>query len=288
MKKIVLSLLFSGSVLANSSQQEQQINMMLAMMENMGEMTRLAECVDIPKTRLKSLLQQTLTECGIGDITAEESEQQHTACLHASLERRSGVPADRWLACDNSDEEQEDPLLAELDALTERIGEREPTAAEQREMDQIIERMQQRGVAELEQMVDGMIAGSQGSEDLVTLPVFPEAKLLINIPAQGEIEIAEKRYVTLPGASFVTTASPAEVLAFYRRQLPDYQEHRPSLMAATDVAYMQQVPAGFDYVKDVGRAMSIPHIFIQPASKQEQRQLAGAKTLFFVYYPSAD
>lgn len=288
MKKIFLSLLFSGSVLANSAQQEQQLNMMLAMMEQMGELTRLAECVDLPPARLKSAFRQTFAECGMGDMSSEESDPEHKACILDSLASHSGVAAERWQACDNSEEEPADPLMAELDALTERIGEREPTAAEQQQMDQIIERMQQRGVAEMQQVVDGMIAGSQGTEALVTLPVFPQAKLLINMPAQGEMEIAEQRYVTLPGASFVTTASPAEVLDFYRQQLPSYREHRPALMAATDVAYMQNVPAGFDYVKDVGRALSIPHIFIQPAKAGSQKQLPGAQTLFFVYYPPAE
>ena len=288
MKKIIVSLFFSGSVLANSAQQEQQINMMLTMMESMGEMTRLAECIDIPKPRLQTLLRQTLSECGIGDITAEASEQQHTACLHASLERRSGVTVDRWLACDNSDEEQEDPLLAELDALNERIGEREPTAAEQRQLEQIIERMQQRGVADMQQMVDGMIAGSQGSEALITLPLFPDAQLLINIPAQGEIEIAEQRYSTLPGASFLTTATPQQVLNYYREQLPAYHVHTPSMTAKGDVALMQHMPPGFDYSRDFGQAFAIPHIYIQPAGDSGKRKLPGANSMFFIYYQPAE
>ncbi|WP_372626310.1 hypothetical protein [Arsukibacterium sp.] len=288
MKKIIVSLFFSGSVLANSAQQEQQINMMLTMMESMGEMTRLAECINIPKPRLQTLLRQTLSECGIGDITVEASEQQHTACLHASLERRSGVSADRWLACDNSDEEQEDPLLAELDALNERIGEREPTVAEQRQLEQIIERMQQRGVADMQQMVDGMIAGSQGSEALITLPLFPDAQLLINIPAQGEIEIAEQRYTTLPGASFLTTATPQQVLNYYREQLPAYHVHTPSMTATGDVALMQHMPPGFDYSRDFGQAFAIPHIYIQPAGDSGKRKLPGANSMFYIYYQPAD
>ncbi|MDX1678715.1 hypothetical protein [Arsukibacterium sp.] len=291
-KALLTTVLICGvlttKVLANPAVQEHQANMLLAMMQQSGELTRLAECVGLTEARLKNVYRQTFMECGIGDITAEESDPQHLACLQQGMVNHSGVAAERWQACDNGDDEPEDLLMAELDALTERIGEREPTAAEQRQMDQIIERMQQRGVADMEQLVDGMIAGSQGSDALVTLPVYPQAKLLINIPAQGEMVIAGQRYVTLPGASFVTTASPADVLAFYRQQLPAYREHRPSTMAATHVAYMQNVPAGFDYVKDAGRAMGIPHIFIQPASAQEQTQLPGAQTLFFVYYPTAD
>ena len=181
--------------------------------------------------------------------------------------------------------QQEDPLLAELEALTERIGERDPTAAEQRQIDDIIERMQQRGVAEMQQLVDGMIDASQGTAGSISLPVYPDAQLLIHIPANGSLTLGDEQYATLPGASFVTAASPEQVLAFYRQQLPSFTLHRPSLLSDTDVALMQHLPAGFDYVRDTGRAMSIPHIYIQPASDNERRSLASARTLFFVYYP---
>lgn len=180
---------------------------------------------------------------------------------------------------------QTDPLLEELEALTERIGEREPTAAEQRQIDDIIERMQQRGVAEMQQLVDGMVDASQGTAGSISLPVYPDAQLLIHIPASGSMTLGDEQYATLPGASFVTDATPEQVLAFYRQQLPSYQLHRPSLLSATDTALMQHLPAGFDYVRDTGIAMGIPHIYIQPASDNERRNLASARTLFFVYYP---
>tara|TARA_R110002126_G_scaffold54341_2_gene147137 strand:+ start:1767 stop:2591 length:825 start_codon:yes stop_codon:yes gene_type:complete len=274
--------------MANTAQQEQQANMVLTMMEQMGELQRLAECVDLPPARLKKAFRQTFAECGMGDMTADEPDPQHTACMKDNLANFSGVAADRWQACDNSDEEAEDPLMAELDALYDRIGERDPTAAEQRQMDQIIERMQQRGVAEMQQMVDGMIAGSQGSETLITLPLFPDAQLLINIPAQGEVEIAEQSYTTLPGASFITTATPEQVLDYYREQLPDFRVHSPSMTATGDVALMQHIPAGFDYSRDFGQAFAIPHIYIQPAGDSGKRKLPGANSLFYIYYQPAD
>jgi hypothetical protein len=274
--------------MANPAQQEQQANMIVAMMEQMGELTRLAECIELPQAQLKKVFLQTFNQCGVGDITEGEPDPQYMACFKDSLSSRSGVTADRWQACETDDTAPEDPLMAELEALSVRIGEREPTVAEQRQMDQIIDRMQQRGVEELEQMVDGMIAGSQGSETLITLPLFPDAQLLINIPAQGEIEIAEQRFSTLPGASFLTTATPQQVLDYYREQLPSFRVHTPSLAAANDVALMQRIPAGFDYSRDVGQAFAIPHIYIQPAGDSGKRKLPGANSLFFIYYQPAD
>lgn len=281
------SILIGGRAAADAVQQ-QQVNMMLAMMEQMGELQRLAQCVDLPQTKLKTILAQSLSQCGFGDPEADEPDAAHVACMQQSLTRLSGVSPARWQACDHDEPQQgTDPLLAELEALSDHIGEREPTAAEQQQMENIIARMQQHGVAQLQQMVDGMIAGSQGSEASITLPIFPQASLLINLPAGTEVDIAEQSYASLPGASFLTTASPEQVLTYYRQQLPDYVLHRPSLMAATDVALMQSVPAGFDYSRDIGQAFSIAHIYIQPASETEKRKLAEAKTLFFIYYKPA-
>ncbi|MDX1391360.1 MAG: hypothetical protein R3241_03180 [Rheinheimera sp.] len=288
MKTLTALLLCSAGALANTAQQEQQINMMLAVMARSGALEQLAQCVEISPAELESAMRQTLSRCGIGDINADEPDAAHRTCMQQHLPAFSGVPSQRWQACDSDDATEEDPLLAELDALTARIGERDPTAAEQQQMDDIIARMQQRGVAEMQQMVDGMIDGSQGTASSITLPIFPQSQLLINLPARGTIDIAEQTYATLPGASFITTASPQQVLEYYRQQLPGYQMHRPALLAATDVALMQHVPAGFDYSRDTGKAFSIPHIYIQPAQKAEQQRLAGAQTLFFVYYPPAD
>jgi hypothetical protein len=285
-KKIAALLLVSSGVLANPAQQEQQINMMLAMMEKMGELERVSQCVALPPDRVKAIMRQTFADCGLGDMMSDEPDPAHEACMQQSMVRHSGIAAEQWQACgnDGNDAPEDDPLLAELEALTARIGEREPTAAEQQQIEQIIERMQQRGIAQMQQMVDGLIEGSQGSQASITLPIYPQAKLLINLPARGEIEIAEQRYTTLPGASFVTTATPQQVLAFYQQQLPAYRIHRPTLMAATDVALMQSIPPEFDYSRDMGRAFSIQHIYIQPASDSDRQKLAGANTLFFIYY----
>lgn len=286
MKKLAALLLCSGSVLANPIQQ-QQIDTMLSMMESSGALTRLAQCLDLSKAKLTEALRNTYAACGLTEMESDAPNAVFEACLISKIPSFSGVPAARWQECGEQEDEQQDPILAQLDALYERIGEREPTAAEQQQIEQLLEQMQQRGIAEMEMMVNGIIAGSQGSEHLITLPLYPQAQILVNIPAQAEIELGEQAYATLPGASFVTTDSPQQVLQYYRQQLPDYKVHQSSLAKAGEVALMQHLPAGFDYVKDMGRAFSIAHVYIQPASAAEQKRLPGAKTLFFIYYPPA-
>lgn len=287
MKKLAALLLCSSSVLANPTQQ-QQIDMMLSMMENSGSLTRLAQCLELSKAKVTEALRNSYAACGVADMYSENANAALEACLESKIPSFSGLPAARWQECGEQEDEQPDPMLAELDALYERIGEREPTAAEQQQIEQLLQQMQQSGIAKMEMMVDGMIAGSQGSEHLITLPLYPQAQLLINIPAQAGVEIGGQAFDTLPGASFVTTDSPQQVLQYYRQQLNDYTVHRSSLSTAGEVALMQHLPAGFDYVKDMGRAFSIPHVYIQPASAAEQKRLPGAKTLFFLYYPAAN
>lgn len=284
MKKLTVLLFLSGSVMANQGQQAQQVNMMLSAMERMGALERLSQCIDLPVGGVKDVLRKTYIECGLGDMMAEEPDPQHIACMEKAMAKHSGIPVKRWQACEDDSEEGDDPLLAELDALSERIGERDPTEAELRQMDELTQRLQQRGVAEMQQMVDAMIDGSQGSDASITLPIFPQAKMLINMPARGQVEIGQASYAGLPGASFLSKASPQEVLEFYRQQLPKFKE----LKANKDVALMQSIPPGFDYSRDLGRAFSIPHIYIQPASDTDRQRLAGAKTLFFIYYQPND
>jgi len=129
MKKLMWLFLCSGTVLANPAQHEQQVNMMLAMMESVGELDRLSQCTDVTPQRLKTLFRTSFNECGFGDMDAEETDPAHQACIIQSLVSHSGVPESHWQACKQDDESQDDPLMAQLDALTERIGEREPTAA---------------------------------------------------------------------------------------------------------------------------------------------------------------
>ena len=287
MKKLAALLLCSSSVLANPTQQ-QQIDMAISMMESSGTLTRLAQCLDLSKAKVTDALRKTYAACGLAEMHDESSNTVFEACMVSKIPSLSGVPAARWQECGEQEDDQQDPILAELDALYERIGEREPTAAEQQQIEQLLEQMQQAGAAEMEMAVNSMIAGSQGSEHLITLPLYPQAQLLINIPAQAGVQIGDQVVATLPGASFITTDSPQQVLQYYRQQLNDYKMHRSSLATAGEVALMQHLPAGFDYVKDMARAFSIPHVYIQPASAAEQKRLPGAKTLFFLYYPAAD
>ena len=168
-------------------------------------------------------------------------------------------------------------IQSQLEALYEKIGNREPTAQEEREINRLMDQMQENGIEEMQRMVNGMIEGSQGSEHSISLPIFPNAQLLIHIPAQGAIEIAEQQFDTLPGASFLTKSSPQEVLSFYQNSLPNFKFHKPAL-SPQDAVIIKELPVNFDYIRDMG------HIYIQPAGQAEQQRLAGAKTMFFIYY----
>lgn len=281
LKYLAFSIL-STPLIASPSSQDQQITMMIQMMESMGELSRLSECINLPPNKLKTIIQKSFQKCGLPDMEMDE-DPEHSECMQKSAVSISGISAEKWASCEDNDEPTQDPILSKLDALYERIGEREPTQQEEFEINQLMNQMQENGVQEMSQIVNGMIAGSQGSEQNITLPIYTNAQLLIHIPAQGAIEIAEKRYETLPGASFISKSSPQEVLSYYQRALPNYKLYKPALMPQ-DVLIMKELPMNFDYVRDMGKAFSIPHIHIQPAGPLEQQRLNGAKTLFFIYY----
>ena len=271
---------FATSLSANSSVQDQQIKMMIQMMESMGELDRLAECINLPTNKVKTIIQKSMNKCGLPDM--ENDDPEHMLCMQNETVSLSGISASKWDAC-GEEQAPENPLLSQLEALYERIGNREPTAQEEREINRLMNQMQEDGIKEMQRMVNGMVEGSQGSEHSISLPIFPNAQLLIHMPAQGAIEIAEQRFDTLPGASFLTKSSPQEVLSFYQNSLPSFKFHKPAL-SPQDAVIMKELPNNFDYVRDMGRAFSIPHIYIQPAAQAEQLRLDGAKTMFFIYY----
>ncbi|KKO45913.1 hypothetical protein WG68_07835 [Arsukibacterium ikkense] len=265
----------SGNLLANP--QDIQIDIMLNFMAQSGQLQQQAECTGLPEQRLRELYRSTLRHCGL-----DHEDPEHETCVKQRL-LTTGVPQERWEQCDQDDNPQ-DAILAQLDAIYERIGERAPTAAEQAHIDQLLTQMQQQGMQELQQMMNHLSAASAGTEDVITLPIMPDSKMLMHIPGGIGIEIGDNMVHSLPGASFASTKTPAQVLAYYQQQLPAFRLHNFSLGDSTEHALMQHLPAGFHYPEAILSGISIPHIHIQQANSIAEQLLPGARTLFFIYY----
>lgn len=269
---------------AAPTQQQQQITMLLSMMENMGQLDSMSACVGLPKPRIKELFSQSITACGMGDILGGEGGNlEHETCMKEFMLKSSGVSAARLEACSDGGGEDNDPMGSELDAIYDRIGDREPTAAEKKEIQSLIQGMTQRSTENIDKVVGSLIEASQGAEDSVTLPIYPQAKMLINLPSPGAMFITEEAMV-LPGASFYSTDSPEKVRAFYQKKLPTFKVVESTSLSVTGVALMKSIPPNFEYGRDFEKAFSIEHVLIQEAPKTNQNHLVGAKTLFFIYY----
>ncbi|WP_333609321.1 hypothetical protein [Arsukibacterium sp.] len=281
MKTVLLLIAgLSGSAIASS--QQTQIDLILNLLTQTGQLQQQAECTGLSQQRLRELYRSTMQHCGLDD-----ENPAHENCVKQRLVA-SGVPAERWQQCEQVDEDPQAAILAQLDAMYERIGERAPTAAEQAQIDQLLAQMQQQGMQEMQQMMTNIAAASAGTEAAITLPILPGSKILMHIPGNIDVEIGDKMISSLPGASFASTKTPEQVLAYYQQQLPSFKLHSFSLGEGIEHALMQQLPAGFYYPREILNGIDIPHIHIQPANGMAEQLQPGAKTLFFIYYQPAD
>ena len=274
---LLLSAAVSGSLLA--SPQDTQIDIMINFLEQTGQLQQQAECTGLSKPTLSQLYRNTMQQCGLDD-----EDPTHQACVRQQLVA-SGIPQSRWEQCEQEQEtEPQDVIMAQLDALYDRIGDRSPTAAEQAQIEELLERIQQQGMRDMQQMMANLAAASAGTETAITLPVMPDSKILMHIPGGIAIETDDTVIHSLPGASFASTKTPAQVLAYYQQQLPRFSLHNFKLGEETEHALMQQLPAGFHYPEAILNGISIPHIHIQSANSMAEQLLPGARTLFFIYY----
>lgn len=270
----------SGSVMANP--QDTQIDIMLNFLAQSGQLQQQAECTGLTDQQLRQLYHSTMQQCGLDD-----EQPEHEVCVQQHL-ISSGVPQEVWEQCEfEEDTSQQDAMMAQLDALYDSIGEREPTAAEQAQIEQLLTQMQQQQTQEMEQLMGHLAAASAGSETVITLPVMPDSKILMHIPGGMMIETDDSTINSLPGASFASTKTPAQVLAYYQQQLPAFTLHNFSLGDSTEHALMQRLPANFYYPDAILNGISIPHIHIQQANSMAEQLLPGARTLFFIYYQPA-
>ncbi len=270
----------SGNLLANP--QETQIDIMINFLAQSGQLQQQAECTGLSEQRLRQLYRSTMQQCGFDD-----ENPAHEACVMQQL-AATGVPQSRFEQCEQDEETSpQDAMMAQLDALYDRIGERAPTAAEQAQIEQLLAQMQQQGMQDMQQMMTHLAEASVGTEAAITLPIMPDSKILMHIPGGIAIEMGDNMAQSLPGASFASTKTPAQVLAYYQQQLPAFRLHNFSLGEGTEHALMQQLPAGFHYPDAILSGISIPHIHIQQANSMAEQLLPGARSLFFIYYQPA-
>lgn len=277
------AVLFATSASAQTMPAAQQ-QMLLQMAEQSGLLQQVANCSGVSSSNLKQHLVSALQQCPLA-ANGMPSEQ----CVKTQLIQKTGVSKAAVQKCEQlaaqaQQQQQQSSAETQLAALFDQIGDKEPTAAEQMQIEQLTNKLQQEGIAQLRSNVDLLVNASQGTTADIPAPVYPGSKVLVHLPAQGMVQFGNQSVKSLPGVSFASTASASEILAWYQQQFPAYQYRKIELGGAPDHLLLKKAPEPFDYMQVLPQLPGIPHVFITAANKETQRHLPGAKTLFTVTY----
>ena len=180
-----------------------------------------------------------------------------------------------------------DQLSAELDQLYERGA---PESQLEQKMQQLEKLSEQLGVLmeqafapggamqqELANQLEVMSKSSEGTLHLITLPVYPQAKVMMHMPVGGKLSL-DKEYTTLPGATFTSADSTSAVVDFYQKNLKGFTK---KTLPGGDIVFMKNMPANFDLMTHMQAYVSQPHVLIK---KAEGGMFPGAATFIEIAY----
>lgn len=306
MKKItlIMAALISSPLMANEAQNRAMLDMMKAMAGQSAENQQVAECLGTNVTKMKKAFDQTIESCfdKLKNLPSEEFTDEISACLELEIPARLGISNDRFEKCDQEDSQSDsafmtpemrklqdkvDQLSAELDQLYERGA---PESQLEQKMAQLEQLSEQLGLLmeqtfspggamqqELAGHLELMSKSSEGTLHLITLPLYPQAKVMMHMPVAGKLDLG-KEYTTLPAATFTSVDNISKVSDFYQKNLKGFQK---KTLAGGDIVFMKDMPANFDLLTHMQAYVSQPHVLIK---KAEGGMFPGAATFIEIAY----
>lgn len=277
-----------GVVAAAAYADEEQmiLNMMDAQLES-GAYKSGAACLGVSEQKLADAAKKAMSACF---KTNKDSEELLDKCVQGHAIKSLGVTAKKFEACRDAEEESDQGdfsemtrLNAKLDKLWEKIGDREPTKAEEAEIAALsaqIDKAMQEGLkgarANMEKSLGMVEQASQGTEKDITLPIYKNSKIKIH-SMSGTSLGGEKG---LPAATFSSPDSPDKIIAFYKKALPKYAFKD---LGEIGVIFMETMPANFDILKHNKEYMSVPHVYIRSLTDESSKK-QGIKSLIEIAY----
>jgi hypothetical protein len=256
-----LLLLMAPQISAQQIPAAQQ-QMLLQMAEQSGLLQQASVCSGISSSQVKKHLAAALQQCPVlsNGMPGEE-------CVKNQLIKNSGVSQAAVQKCEQMAKQAQQNSAAGAQSNVQSVA-----------------ALQQQGIAQLRSAVDSLVNASQGTTANIPAPMYPGSKVLVHLPAQGMVKFGNNQVTSLPGVSFASTATAAEVLSWYQQKFPAYQYRKIDLGGEPDHLLLKNAPEPFDYLKMLPQLPGIPHVFITAATGETKRHLPGAKTLFTVTY----
>lgn len=229
-----------------ADQVDMMVDMSINQMKKSGEIGDISHCLSVSEAKFISAFKKTMRYCvdKYGLVGAKEEALNN--CFESQNKSDLGVSDSVFNQCsekysDNESESDENQDYSELS--DEELMNKQ--AAESMEL--------------LNDLTNAVQTMSQGTENLVTLPVYSPSKIVAHY-TDGMTYGADKR--TLPIATFISMDSLEKVINFYKNSLPDFELHQEEGDMFT---FMQEIPDNFRELSMDMENMplySIPHIAI--------------------------
>lgn len=306
MKKIILIMagLLSLPVLAHEAQNRAMTDMMKTMAERSAENPQVAECLGVSIAKMKQAFNQTIESCyaKLKKLPSEEFTDELSACLELELPASLSITSERFQKCDEEEDQSEssfltpemkalqakvDHLSSELDALYEQGASEKVLEKKIAELESLAEQMNNLTVQafapggsmhqEMEKHMELLAQASESTLHLITLPIYPQAKVMMHMPVSGRLEL-DKEYITLPAATFTSTDDPGKVAKFYQKNLKGFQK---KVLKDGEIVFMKDIPGNFELMTHMQDYVSQPHVLIK---KAEGAMMVGAKSFIEIAY----
>lgn len=228
---LLLGALSAAPVLA----QESEVDFMVELMKSNGTLVDSAICLGISADKFETAIRIVMPECL--KKHGFDNEETMEFCMMEGLSQRTGVNKRKLDHCaDESDRQVE---MASQD--------------------------------EMETAMDAMRRSSESTLDLITLPIYPQSKVMMHMTTGIVMPTLEGKVQALPAATFESDDEPDKVLAFYQTKLPDYKVKK---LVQGEILLMPTFPESFNLMEDYHFYMTTEHVMIRKQSGKTMIEIA--------------
>jgi len=240
--------LLGQTFVVKANQIDAIIDMSIRQMQREGDLGEITACLGVSEASFLQAHRDTMRYCFDRHGIDEASEAAMNNCFAKQSKQRLNVNDSVYRQCEEAypDEESEQ---TEIDY----------TGMSEEDFEKQIQFEQQKGMEMLDSVLAMSKAASQGTEALVTLPIYSSSEIVSHYP-KGMTNSMGK--LLLPVATFVSSDSTVKVVEFYIRALPKFELDNAEGEVYT---FMKKIPKDLkelSFDMDNLPLYSIPHIQI--------------------------
>ena len=208
---------------------------MVELMKSNGTLVDSSNCLGISADKFETAIRTVMPKCL--KQNGFDSEEAMEFCMVDGLSQKTGVNKRKLASC--ADEADKQAELASQD--------------------------------EMENAMDAMRRSSEKTLNLITLPIYPQSKVVMHMTTGIVMPTLEGKVQALPAATFESEEVPEKILAFYRNKLPDYEVKK---LVQGEILLMPSFPENFNLIEDYHAYMTTEHVMIREQSGKTLIEIA--------------